>query len=101
MIFFLDVIKKQQGVKMVCHLLKDLACYSTSARVLALREILGNSINNEQAKYFGAKEKFEPRFEEMLLLHQNHRQVKLIFKKIMIKVHFKISKICFNICKIF
>lgn len=70
-----DIMKKEQGVKMVCHLLKDLACYSTSARVLALREILGNSINNEQAKYFGAKEKFEPRFEEMLLLHQNHKQV--------------------------
>jgi len=60
---------------MVCHLLKDLTCYSTPVRVLALREILGNSINNEQAKYFGAKEKFEPHFEEMLLLHQNHRQV--------------------------
>ncbi|KAL6261168.1 hypothetical protein P5V15_008692 [Pogonomyrmex californicus] len=70
-----DIIKKEQGVKMVCHLLKDLTCYSTSARVLALREILGNSINNEQAKYFGAKEKFVPRFEEMLLLHQNHKQV--------------------------
>ncbi|KYM81411.1 Integrator complex subunit 5 [Atta colombica] len=70
-----DIIKKEQGVKMVCHLLKDLTCHSTSARVLALREILGNSINNEQAKYFGAKEKFEPHFEEMLLLHQNHKQV--------------------------
>ena len=43
--------------------------------MLALREILGNSINNEQAKYFGAKEKFEPCFEEPLLLHQNHKQV--------------------------
>ncbi|KAL0106307.1 hypothetical protein PUN28_016197 [Cardiocondyla obscurior] len=70
-----DIIKKQQGVKMVCHLLKDLSYCSASARVFALRELLGNSINNEQAKYFGAKEKFEPRFEEMLLLHQNHKQV--------------------------
>ncbi|EFN88542.1 Integrator complex subunit 5 [Harpegnathos saltator] len=70
-----DIIKKQQGVKIVCHLLKDLTCYSPCARVLALREILGNSINNEQAKCFGAKEKFEPHFEEMLLLHQNHKQV--------------------------
>ncbi|XP_072762301.1 integrator complex subunit 5 [Anoplolepis gracilipes] len=70
-----DIIKKEQGVKMVCHLLKDLTCYSPCARVLALREILGNSIDNEQAKYFGAKEKFEPRFEEPLLLHQNHKQV--------------------------
>ncbi|XP_070157213.1 integrator complex subunit 5 [Polyergus mexicanus] len=70
-----DIIKKEQGVKMVCHLLKDLTCYSPCARVLALRELLGNSINNEQAKHFGAKEKFEPRFEEPLLLHQNHKQV--------------------------
>ncbi|KYM94915.1 Integrator complex subunit 5 [Cyphomyrmex costatus] len=70
-----DIMKKEQGVKMVCHLLIDLTCYSTSVRVLALREILGNSINNEQAKYFGAKEKFKPHFEEMLLLHQNHKQV--------------------------
>ncbi|XP_039302665.1 integrator complex subunit 5 isoform X2 [Solenopsis invicta] len=73
-----DIMKKQQGIKMVCHLLKDLTSIggcSTSARVLALREILGNCINNEQAKYFGAKEKFKPYFEEMLLLHQNHRQV--------------------------
>lgn len=68
-------MKKERGVKMVCHLLKDLTCYSPCARVLALREMLGNSINNEQAKYFGAKEKLEPRFEETLLLHQNHRQV--------------------------
>lgn len=60
---------------MVCHLLKDLTCYSPCARVLALREILENSIDNEQAKHFGAKEKFEPRFEEPLLLHQNHKQV--------------------------
>lgn len=60
---------------MVCHLLKDLTCYSPCARVLALREILGNSIDNEQAKYFGAKQKFEPRFEETSLLHQNHKQV--------------------------
>lgn len=72
---FLDIIKKERGVKMVCNLLKDLTCYSSCARVLALREILVSSINNEQAKYFGAKEKFEPRFEETLLLHQNHRQV--------------------------
>ncbi|KAL6431054.1 hypothetical protein ACFW04_007061 [Cataglyphis niger] len=70
-----DIIKKEQGVKMVCHLLKDLTCYSPCARVLALREILENSIDNEQAKHFGAKEKFEPRFEEPLLLHQNHKQV--------------------------
>lgn len=70
-----DIIKKERGVKMVCNLLKDLTCYSSCARVLALREILVSSINNEQAKYFGAKEKFEPRFEETLLLHQNHRQV--------------------------
>ncbi|XP_032683314.1 integrator complex subunit 5 isoform X1 [Odontomachus brunneus] len=70
-----DINMKQRGVKMVCHLLRDLTCYSPCARVLALREILGNSINNEQAKSFGAKEKFEPRFEEMLLLHQNHKQV--------------------------
>ncbi|CAL1679213.1 unnamed protein product [Lasius platythorax] len=70
-----DIMKKERGVKMVCHLLKDLTCYSPCARVLALREMLENSINNEQAKYFGAKEKLEPRFEETLLLHQNHRQV--------------------------
>lgn len=62
---------------MACHLLRDLTCYSPCARVLALREILGNSINNEQAKNFGAKEKFQPHFEEMLLLHQNHKQVNL------------------------
>lgn len=68
-------MKKEQGVRMVCQLLKNLTCYSPCARALALREILGNSINNEQAKYFGAKEKFVPRFEEMLLLHQNHKQV--------------------------
>ncbi|XP_076180595.1 integrator complex subunit 5 omd isoform X2 [Ptiloglossa arizonensis] len=70
-----DITKKQQSVKIVCHLLKDLTCYSPCARALALREILGHSINNDPAKYFGAKEKFEPKFEEMLLLHQNHKQV--------------------------
>ncbi|OAD58560.1 Integrator complex subunit 5 [Eufriesea mexicana] len=70
-----DITKKQQGVKIVCHLLKDLTFYSPCARVLALREILGHSINNDPAKYFGAKEKFEPKFEETLLLHQNHKQV--------------------------
>lgn len=68
---------------MVCHLLKDLTCYSPCARVLALREILENSIDNEQAKYFGAKEKFEPRFEETSLLHQNHKQV--CIKNIIVK----------------
>lgn len=70
-----DIIKKERGMKVVCHLLRDLTCYSPCARVLALREILVNSINNGQSKYFGAKEKFEPHFEEMLLLHQNHKQV--------------------------
>ncbi|KAK1117511.1 hypothetical protein K0M31_016544 [Melipona bicolor] len=70
-----DITKKQQGVKIVCHLLKDLTFYSPCARVLALREILGYSINNDPAKYFGAKEKFVPKFEETLLLHQNHKQV--------------------------
>ncbi|XP_012524934.1 integrator complex subunit 5 isoform X2 [Monomorium pharaonis] len=73
-----DIMKKQQGVKIACHLLKDLTSIgggAVSARVLALREILENSINNEQAKYFGAKEKVEPHFEETLLLHQNHKQV--------------------------
>lgn len=72
---FSDVTKKERGIKIVCHLLRDLTCRSPCARVLALREILVNSINNGQSKYFGAKEKFEPRFEEMLLLHQNHKQV--------------------------
>jgi hypothetical protein len=72
-------VKKEQGIKIVCHLLKDLTCYSPCARVLALREILENSIDNEQAKHFGAKEKFEPHFEEMPLLHQNHKQVFIIF----------------------
>lgn len=67
--------KKQQGMKIICHLLKDLTFYSSCARVLALREILGHCINNDPAKYFGAKEKFEPKFEEILLLHQNHKQV--------------------------
>lgn len=71
----IDITKKQQGMKIVCHLLKDLTCYSPCARVLALREILVNSISNDLAKYFGAKEKFEPKFEETLLLHQNHKQV--------------------------
>ncbi|XP_076236302.1 integrator complex subunit 5 omd isoform X2 [Calliopsis andreniformis] len=70
-----DITKKQQGVKIVCHLLKDLTSHAPCARVLALREILGHSIDNDPAKYFGAKEKFEPEFEEMLLLHQNHKQV--------------------------
>ncbi|XP_043602647.1 integrator complex subunit 5 isoform X1 [Bombus pyrosoma] len=70
-----NITRKQQGVKIVCHLLKDLTFYSPCARVLALREILGHSINNNPAKYFGAKEKFEPEFEETLLLHQNHKQV--------------------------
>ncbi|CAK9817794.1 Integrator complex subunit 5 [Anthophora plagiata] len=70
-----DITKKQQGVKIVCHLLKDLTSYSPCARVLALREILGHSINSDPAKYFGAKEKFESKFEEALLLHQNHKQV--------------------------
>ncbi|XP_035740370.1 integrator complex subunit 5-like [Vespa mandarinia] len=70
-----DIIKKEKGIKIVCHLLKDLTCYSQCARVLALRDILVHCINNDPAKYFGAKEKFEPQFEEMLLLHQNHRQV--------------------------
>lgn len=74
--FILDITKKQQGMKIICHLLKDLTFYSSCARVLALREILGHSINNDPAKYFGAKEKFEPKFEEILLLHQNHKQVK-------------------------
>ena len=74
--WILDITKKQQGVKIVCHLLKDLTFYSPCARVLALRQILGHSINNDPAKYFGAKEKFEPKFEETLLLHQNHKQVK-------------------------
>lgn len=70
-----DITKKQQGMKIICHLLKDLTFYSSCARVLALREILGHCINNDPAKYFGAKEKFEPKFEEILLLHQNHKQV--------------------------
>ncbi|XP_006609851.1 integrator complex subunit 5 isoform X2 [Apis dorsata] len=70
-----DITKKQQGMKIICHLLKDLTFYSSCARVLALREILGHSINNDPAKYFGAKEKFEQKFEEILLLHQNHKQV--------------------------
>ncbi|XP_020294482.1 integrator complex subunit 5 isoform X2 [Pseudomyrmex gracilis] len=70
-----DIIRKERGVRMVCHLLRKLTCYSSCARALALREILENGINNEPAKYFGAKEKFEPRFEEMLLLQQNHKQV--------------------------
>ena len=70
-----DITKKLRGMKIVCHLLKAFTCYSPCARVLALREILGYSINNDSAKYFGAKEKFDPKFEEMLLLHQNHKQV--------------------------
>lgn len=74
----LDIMRKERGVKIVCHLLKDLACYSPCARMLALREILGNSINNGHAKYFGAKENFELRFEDMLLLHQNHKQVHIL-----------------------
>ncbi|XP_076684691.1 integrator complex subunit 5 omd isoform X2 [Andrena cerasifolii] len=70
-----DITKKLRGMKIVCHLLKAFTSYSPCARVLALREILGYSINNDSAKYFGAKEKFDPKFEEMLLLHQNHKQV--------------------------
>lgn len=71
-----DITKKLRGMKIVCHLLKAFTCYSPCARVLALREILRCSINNDSAKYFGAKEKFHPKFEEMLLLHQNHKQVR-------------------------
>lgn len=71
-----DVARKERGVRMVCHLLRDLTCYSPCARVLALREILESAIDNEQAKHFGAKEKFEAHLEEMPLLRQNHKQVR-------------------------
>ena len=48
---------------------------SICARNLALRELLEQSIFNEPAKYFGAKEKFQPKNEETLLLQHNHKQV--------------------------
>lgn len=91
-------MKKQQGVKTVCHLLKDLTCYSPCARVLALREILENSISiSKKAKCFGAKEKFEPRFEEMLLLHQNHKQVNPLLKcDASVSQKVCVSQICFR-----
>ncbi|XP_024943698.1 integrator complex subunit 5 [Cephus cinctus] len=69
-----DIIKKERGVKIVCRFLRVLTRYSPCARVLALRELLRNSIYNDPAKYFGGKEKFEPKIEDMLLLHQNHKQ---------------------------
>lgn len=68
-------MKKEIGVKSVCKILTDLTCYSSSARVLALRELIGNSIHDESAKYFGANENFQILVEEPLLLHQNHKQV--------------------------
>lgn len=64
-----------KGVKVVCRFLHVLTCYSPCARVLALRELLEQSIYNEPAKHFGAKEKFDPQAEEILLLQQNHKQV--------------------------
>ncbi|XP_012270853.1 integrator complex subunit 5 [Orussus abietinus] len=69
-----DMIKKVRGVKTVCELLQMLSCYSQCARVLALRELLENSIYNDPSKYFGAKEKFESHTEDPLLLQQNHKQ---------------------------
>ncbi|XP_046419986.1 integrator complex subunit 5 isoform X1 [Neodiprion fabricii] len=69
-----DVIKKVKGVKIVCRFLHVLTCYSQCARVLALRELLEQSIYNEPAKYFGAKVKFDPQTEDILLLQQNHKQ---------------------------
>ncbi|XP_066597550.1 integrator complex subunit 5 [Prorops nasuta] len=69
-----DSTKKEKAVKIVCRLLRGLTCYSPCARALALREILSHSISEGPAKYFGAKEKLEPKFEEMLLLTQNHKQ---------------------------
>lgn len=65
-----------KGVKVVCRFLHVLTCYSQCARVLALRELLEQSIYNEPAKYFGAKEKFDPQTEDVRLLQQNHKQVR-------------------------
>lgn len=56
------------------RLLSVLSRYSASARVLALRELLCNSIFNEPAQYFGAKVNHEQKNENSLLLNQNHKQ---------------------------
>ncbi|XP_043288264.1 integrator complex subunit 5 [Venturia canescens] len=69
-----DIYRKERGVKRVMRLLSVQSCYSSSARVLALRELLSNSIFNEPSKYFGAKVNHEQKSDNLLLLSQNHKQ---------------------------
>lgn len=94
---FTDLIRKLKGLKIVCRCLTELTTFEVRnetnkifdgknhvdmishsamcARHLALRELLERSIFNEQAKFFGAKEKFQQKAEDSHLLQQNHKQV--------------------------
>lgn len=91
------MIRKLKGLKIVCRCLTELTTFEVRnetnkifdgknhvdmishsamcARHLALRELLERSIFNEQAKFFGAKEKFQQKAEDSHLLQQNHKQV--------------------------
>lgn len=68
-----NLIKKQRGVKIATHLMRLITSKSTCARVLAIRELLENSLYGEPAKYFGAKEKLDSDTKDYLLLQQNHK----------------------------
>ncbi|KAK0086015.1 hypothetical protein PV325_004038 [Microctonus aethiopoides] len=68
-----NTLKKQRGVNIANRLLTLMTSRSSCARVLAIRELLENSIYGEPAKFFGAKVKPDEEVKEFSLLQQNHK----------------------------
>lgn len=68
-----DITVKQQGVKIANQLMTLMASRSSCARVLAIRELLENSIYGEPAELFGAIVKWKEEAKDFSLLQQNHK----------------------------
>ncbi|XP_008547533.1 integrator complex subunit 5 [Microplitis demolitor] len=68
-----SIIKKQRGAKIAHRLITWITSRFPCARVLAIRELVENSIYGEPGKYFGAKVKPDELVKDFSLLHQNHK----------------------------
>ncbi|XP_034942928.1 integrator complex subunit 5-like [Chelonus insularis] len=68
-----NILKKQRGVKISNRLLSLITSRSSCARILAIRELIENSLYGEPSEYFGAKVTPNDETNNFSLLHQNHK----------------------------
>lgn len=68
-----NIIRQQRGIKIANRLLALMSVTSSCARVLAIRELIENSIYGAPAKYFGAKVKLPTGSKDYHLLDHNHK----------------------------